>query len=158
MGIKFKYLLDPLFLFSFTIYSMNKFSLFNFGLWNYKFCTYYLNDLLLIPVVVPIVLFFSKVLKLRDIYSPPAFLEIIVPLAIWSIAFELVGPFYFGKGTSDPSDVLAYCLGGLISWLIWNRDDFIYFMVNKKNIIVNLMPYNKANSADAKNRAADYQR
>ena len=155
MGIKFKYLLDPLFLFSLTIYSMNKLSLYKFGPWSYKFCTYYLNDLLLVPVVMPIVLFFSKILKLRDIYSPPTFLEIIVPLAIWSIAFELIGPFFFGKGTPDPSDVLAYCLGGLISWLIWNRDDFIYCMFNKDIIIGNLTPYNKANSADAKNRAAD---
>ena len=155
MDRKFEYLLDPLFLFSLTIYSMNKLSFLKFGFWNYKFCTCYLNDLLLVPVVVPIVLFFSKVLKLRDIYSPPMFLEILVPLAIWSIAFELVGPFYFGKGTSDPLDILAYCLGGLISWLIWNRDDVFYIMVNKRNIIGRLMPYNKANSADAKSRAAD---
>jgi len=139
MAKKSKYLLDPLFLFSLTIYAMNKFLFLKYDLWNYKFCTDYLNDLLLVPVVIPIVLFFPKVLKLRDFYSPPTFLEIIVPLAIWSIAFELVGPFFFGKGTSDPSDVLAYCLGGLISWLIWNRDDFFYGMVNKKITIGKLM-------------------
>lgn len=155
MGIKFKYLLDPIFLLSLTIYFINKLSFLKFGLLSYKFCTYYLNDLLLIPVVVPIVLFFSRVLKLRDIYSPPTFLEIIVPLAIWSIAFELVGPFYFGKGTSDPLDVLAYCLGGLISWLIWNRYDFFYFMASKKITMGKLMPCNNANSAIAKSRAAD---
>lgn len=155
MGRKFKYLLDPLFIFSLIIYSMNKFAFLKFGLWSYKFCSYYLNDLLLVPVVVPIILFFSKILKLRDIYFPPTFLEIIVPLAIWSIAFELVGPFCFGKGTSDPSDVLAYCLGGLISWLIWHRDDSVCCMVSKKIIIGGFMSYRKANSADAKCRAAD---
>ena len=134
---------------------MNKLSFLKFGFWRYKFCNYYLNDLLLVPVVVPIILFFSKILKIRDIYSPPKFLEIIVPLAMWSIAFELVGPFYFGKGISDPFDVLAYFLGGLISWLIWNRDDSFYHVVNKKITIGKLMPYNKANSADTKSRAAD---
>ena len=134
MGIKFKYLLDPLFLFSLILYSMNKSSFLKFGFWNYKFCTYYLNDLLLVPVVVPIILYFSRVFKLRDIYSPPTFLEIIVPLTMWSIAFELIGPFCFGKGTSDPLDVLAYCLGGLISWLIWNQDDFFYCRMNRKII------------------------
>lgn len=151
MGTKFRYLLDPLFLFSLILYAMNKWLFLKFGFWSYKFCTSYLNDLLLVPVVVPIVLFFSRVFKLRDTYSPPMFLEIIVPLALWSIAFELIGPFCFGKGTSDPSDVLAYCLGGLISWLIWNRDDSFYCLVNKKITIRKLIPYNKSNAADAKN-------
>jgi hypothetical protein len=119
MEKEFKYLLDPLFIFSLTIYSMNKFLFIKYGLFNYKFNTCYLNDLLLVPVVVPIILFFAKILNLRNIYSPPTFLEIIVPLIIWSIAFELVGPFYFEKGTSDLSDVLTYFIGGFISLLIW---------------------------------------
>ena len=155
MDKKFKYLLDPLFLFSLIIYCINKLSFLKYGSWNYKFLIYYLNDLLLIPVAVPIVLYFSKVLKLRDIYSPPTFLEIIVPLAIWSISFEFVGPLYFGKGTSDPIDVFAYCLGGLISWLLWNREELFSIIVNKKITIGKLIPYNKTNSSGAKSRAAD---
>ena len=126
MGIKFKYLLDPLFIFSLVLYSINKTALLKCSFWNYKFCTYYLNDLLLVPVCVPIILFFSKVFKLRDVNSPPMLMEIIVPLAIWSIAFELIGPYYFRKGTSDPLDILSYCLGALISWLIWNRAGLFY--------------------------------
>ena len=121
MDIKFKYLLDPLFLFSLTLYTINKSSFLRPEFWSCKFCNYYLNDLLLVPVLVPIILFFSRPFKFRKDYSPPMFLEIIVPLAIWSIAFELIGPFYFGKGTSDLVDVFAYCLGGLTSWIIWNR-------------------------------------
>ena len=155
MGTHFRYLLDPLFLFSLILYLMNKTSFFKLDFWSNTFCNYYLNDLLLVPVVVPIVLLFSRVLKLRDIYSPPTFQEIIIPLAIWSIAFELIAPFCFGKGTSDSLDVFAYCLGGLISWFVWNRGDILHCLMNTKISIWRLRPYNKANSADAKSRAAD---
>ena len=93
--------------------------------------------------------------KLRDFYSPPMLWEIIVPLAIWSIAFELIGPFYFGKGTSDPLDIFAYCFGGLISWLIWNRGNLLYYLVNSKCFLSGLVAYDNANSAGAKSRAAD---
>jgi hypothetical protein len=155
MGIKYKHLSDPLFLFSLTLYSINKWVFLKFEIWSCNFCTYYLNDLLLVPVLVPIILFFSGALKLRDVSSPPMFLEIIIPLAIWSIAFELIGPFYFGKGTSDPLDVFAYCLGGLISWLIWNQGNVSDYLINTKWSIKRLVQYKKSNSADAKTRVAD---
>ena len=134
MGIKFKYLLDPLFLFSLALYSINKSPFLKFGFLSCNFFTYYFNDLLLVPVLVPIILFCSKAFKLRNVYSPPMFLEIIVPVAIWSIAFELIGPFYFGKGTSDPLDVFVYCLGGLIGWLIWNQGNLLDYLVNMKYV------------------------
>lgn len=151
MDIKFKYLLDPLFLFSLTLYSINKSSFLGSKFWSCKFCNYYLNDLLLVPVLVPIILFFSRIFKFRNDYSPPIFLEIIVPLAIWSIAFELIGPFYFGKGTSDPLDVFAYCLGGLTSWIIWNRGNLLNLLLNTEwSSIRRLIPYNKGINSDPK--------
>lgn len=78
------------------------------------------------------------------------FLEIIVQLAIWSIAFELIGPFYFGKGTSDPIDVFAYCLGGLSSWIIWNRGNLFNLLFNIEWSIGILMPYNNRINSDPK--------
>lgn len=133
MGKKFKYLLDPLFLLSLSLYFINKGTIFlKFEILDCNFCTYYLNDLFLVPVLVPIILSFSSVFKLRNLFSPPMFFEIIVPLAIWSIAFELIGPFYFGQGTSDPLDVFAYCLGGLISWLIWNQGYWLDYLVKTR--------------------------
>jgi hypothetical protein len=125
MDGKFKYLLDPLFLFSLTLYSLNKLPFLSHKFWNSELCDCYLNDLLTVPVLVPIILFFSKIFKFRDNYSPPTLLEIIVPLTIWSVAFELIGPFYFAKGISDPIDVLAYFLGGLASWIFWNRSNLL---------------------------------
>ena len=135
MGIKFRYLLDPLFLIALVIYSTNKSSFLGLHFSSYKFCTCHLNDLLLVPVAIPIILSFSRILKLRAVYSPPRFLEIIWPLTIWSIAFELIGPFYFGKGISDYVDVFAYCLGGLISWIIWNRGELFYGLVNRRFLL-----------------------
>jgi hypothetical protein len=121
MSANFKYILDPLFLFSSTLYTVNKLSLFPPYWWGQKIIVAYLNDVLLIPVILPIILFFSRVLKFREEYSPPVIMEIVIPLAIWSIAFEFIGPYFLERGTSDPFDVLAYSVGGLVSWVIWNR-------------------------------------
>lgn len=120
MHSKFKYLFDPLFLISVVVVILNKLT-FPKPYWlDCTFCNYYLNDALLIPVVIPVILYLSKAIKLRDEFCPPTFLEVGIPLLIWSIAFELIGPFYFELGTSDPFDVCAYFIGGLLSWLIWN--------------------------------------
>lgn len=121
----FKYLSDPLFLSSSITYVTNK----TLSLctnthgsgWVSAFLASYLNDLLLVPVAIPIILFFSKTLKLRPQSLPPSMLELAIPVLIWSIAFEVIGPYVFGKGVSDPFDVLAYCFGGFASWLIWRR-------------------------------------
>ena len=124
MDKKFKFLFDPIFLFSSSLYIINKAILSNYEFWKYNFFKNYLNDILLVPVLVPIILFFLYVFKFRKNPSPPVLLEILLPLGIWAIAFEIIGPFYFGKGTSDPIDVLAYCFGGLISWEVWKHDYF----------------------------------
>jgi len=121
MHSKFKYLLDPLFILSLAIYAANKSSILGITSNSHGFGSHYLNDLLLIPVLVPIILFSTRLLGYRDSHFPPTFLEILTMLVIWAIAFELIGPLFFGKGISDPLDVLAYSIGGLISWIIWNR-------------------------------------
>lgn len=121
MGARFKYLLDPLFLFSLALVAVNKLTVIRPYWWDCEFCNYYLNDVLLVPVLVPAILFCSRIMGFRKEQSPPMLPEIVVPLAIWSIAFELIGPFWFGKGTSDPLDILAYWAGGFLSWIIWNR-------------------------------------
>ncbi len=124
MDVKFRYLKDPLFLFSFALYIMNKLLLFSFNWWGSKFVNSYLNDFLLIPVLIPIILYVSKRLNCRKYSSPPMLVEIIIPLVIWSIAFEFIGPLFI-KGISDPFDVLAYCIGGFFSWLFWNRNSLV---------------------------------
>ena len=119
----FKYLSDPLFQLSSMTYVFNKISLFfSYGSdWVRVFIASYLSDLLLVPVTIPIILFCSKALGLRPQSLPPSLLELAIPVLIWSIAFEVIGPRVFGRGVSDPVDVVAYCVGGFVSWLIWRR-------------------------------------
>lgn len=121
MARNFKYLADPLFLTSVTIYALNKWLLVGAEYWSGRFTDDYLNDLLLVPVMVPIILLASKKAGLRPNDSPPSLIEIALPIVIWAIAFELVSPLLFGRGTADPFDALAYLVGGLISWAVWNR-------------------------------------
>jgi hypothetical protein len=119
----FKYLSDPLFLLASVAYAINKTSsLFANGSGRVRLSVAsYLNDLLLVPVTIPIILFLSKTLRLRPQSSSPALLELVIPVLIGSIAFEVIGPSVFGRGVSDPFDVVAYCFGGFASWLIWRR-------------------------------------
>jgi hypothetical protein len=117
----FKYLTDPLFLLSSVAYAINKTLLvFTKGSnWASAFLASYFNDLLLVPVAIPIILFFSKTLAFRPRSLSPSLPEVAIPVLIWSIAFEVVGPYVFRRGVSDPFDVIAYCFGGFASWLFW---------------------------------------
>jgi hypothetical protein len=126
MQTKFKYLLDPLFIVCSILYVANKFSILPLHRVNYTFFHGYFDDILLVPVLLPTILVFSSLLKLRPKTCPPKIVEAFVPLVIWSVAFEFVGPKYFGKGTSDILDLAAYWGGGLLGWIIWNRA-----MINK---------------------------
>lgn len=121
MRLKFHYLTDTLFIFSLILYAINKFVFLRPFFFETKFNRYYLNDLLLVPVLLPIILFISKTLNIRNNNQPPIFIEIIIPLVIWSISFEIIGPYYFKHSTSDPVDIIAYFFGGGIGWLIWNK-------------------------------------
>jgi len=118
--IAFKYLLDPIFILSSALYAVNKISHVRPYYWCNGFFKNYLNDVLLVPVMIPVILFFLSACNVRKTNSPPMIIEIVIPLIIWSIAFELIGPFYFGKGTSDLFDVYSYVIGGFLSWKYWN--------------------------------------
>ncbi len=79
-----------------------------------------LNDLLLIPAALPLVLWLQRLLGIRDHDRPPLWSEIGVHLVVWSLLFEVVGPRLMPV-TGDVLDVLAYATGGLASGLWWNR-------------------------------------
>ena len=130
MKLKFHYLRDKLFIFSLTLYTFNKYSLLRPFFFETKFNYCYLNDLLLVPVILPIILFISKTFNIRNNNHPPIILEIIIPLIIWSISFEIIGPYYFEHGISDPIDIVAYFLGGGVSWLIWNKISLSSFTIS----------------------------
>ncbi|MBA2781206.1 hypothetical protein [Billgrantia kenyensis] len=117
---EFRYLLDKLFLFSLTIYILNKWLVPNSLKGGIAFFNNYLNDLIFPAVAIPLILFITKLSKLRYPDTPPKLSEIIPPIIVWSIGFEYVGPVYLNRGTADIFDVVAYFAGGLGSWMWWN--------------------------------------
>jgi hypothetical protein len=118
--MRFAYLKDPLFLFCLVAYFVNR--------WVFKpylpnpFSFNYLNDLICIPFWVPIMLFIMRKLRLRMEDGPPAASEILVPLLIWSWAFEAFLPhvaFFKRFDTADYVDILCYSTGALVAGLFW---------------------------------------
>jgi hypothetical protein len=118
--MRFAYLKDPLFLFCVCLYFVNR--------WIAKpylpnpFSSNYLNDVICIPFWVPIMLFMMRKLRLRNCDRPPELSEILIPLLIWSWAFEIFLPHtaYFKRfDTADHVDILCYSVGALVAGVFW---------------------------------------
>ena len=119
--IRFRYFTDSLFLICSFVYATNRLVI-KPHLPNHEaFFRGRLNDLLLIPCVLPPLLFAYQRLSLRRPSDPPTAWEIVLHLVVWSLLFEVVGPIFYPRATSDPWDVVSYLVGGLVSWLVWNR-------------------------------------
>lgn len=120
--MKFRYLTDPLFLVTVVIYLLNRF-IFE----PYIPCSFfssYVNDLICIPFCVPIMLWGMRITRARRHDLPPTLAEIMIPLLVWSIAFELifpnVGPLV-GRAIADPNDILCYAICAWFSLAFWQR-------------------------------------
>ena len=121
MSVAIGYCRDRVFLVSLLGYCLNKAGLLSYHVTGDRFFSCHFNDLLLVPVLLPMVLLASRVINVRKHDNPPSILEVAIGVSVWSLAFEYVGPRFFGLGTADPLDALAYAVGGGISWLIWNK-------------------------------------
>lgn len=119
---RFRYLLDPVFLAVVSLYFANR-----SGIKPYcesGFFHSYFNDLICIPFTVPPILWILRKLNVRRHDRPPSAGEITVVLLVFAAAFEVVFPataILNGATVSDPWDVGAYTVGGIVSWLIWNQ-------------------------------------
>jgi hypothetical protein len=119
----FRYLRDPLFLACVVVYFINR-SLVK-PLVAGGFFHDHLNDLICIPFFVPIMLFVLRKLGLRPSDGPPSATEILIPVSLWSLLFEVVLPTQatVGRGmTADYRDIFYYALGGLLAasfWVVW---------------------------------------
>jgi hypothetical protein len=116
----YRYLRDPLFVFCFALYFVNR--------WLFKpylpntFSQCYLNDLICIPFCVPIMLYGMRRLHLRANDAPPQSYEILIPLILWSFLFEYWLPYtalFRGRMVADHVDILCYTLGALAASLFW---------------------------------------
>jgi len=125
----FGYLQDKLFLSALTIYSFNKLLIlphFNgflrlHALWIWIFMHGHLDDLLLIPAALPVVLWLHRQLGLRNHDEPPGWGEMAGHLIIWSVMCKLVGPRYLHLGVADPWDLLCFAAGGIAACGWWQH-------------------------------------
>jgi hypothetical protein len=75
----------------------------------------YLDDVLVVPVVLPFVLFLLRTIFYKQI----RFINLVMLISFivsLSFIFEFVLPGYSSKYTADSWDVLCYLIGGGIYW------------------------------------------
>ena len=77
------------------------------------------NDTLLIPAALPLALWVHMQIGIRPADENPKWSEILLHLAVWSVACEVVAPHIFTNATGDPWDIVAYAAGALISGVFW---------------------------------------
>lgn len=116
----FRYLTDPLFLIAVGIYLINRICL--EPLLEFEFLHSHLNDIICIPFLVPPMLAAARRIGLRSHDLPPTTSEIVVPVIVWSIMFEILlplSPFWRQWITGDPYDVMWYAIGAAIASHWW---------------------------------------
>lgn len=118
MERRYQYLTDPVFLAALVLFSINELVLKQF--FNHSFLHHHFNDLLLIPCALPILLRLHALLGLREQHLAPTGSEVAGHLAVWCVLFEIAGPHIASHATGDWRDILVYCLGGFVAWLIWH--------------------------------------
>jgi hypothetical protein len=117
----FRYFADPLCVAALLIYAANRWLFKPWGVGG-NFGLSYLNDVLCLPLLLPMILYVQRRLGLRGSDAPPRPWEILQHWVIFSVVFELILPRYPGwfRTTADPLDVVAYLAGGIGGWLWWS--------------------------------------
>ena len=116
----FQYLRDPLFVSCLVLYALNRCVL--KPLLPNEFFHSYLNDLICIPFWLPIMLWGMRKAGLRADDAPPQGYEILIPLVMWSVVFELWLPsinYFRHLAFTDALDILCYTVGAVLASLFW---------------------------------------
>ena len=119
----FRYLADPLCLASVSIYWIHKLWIKPTTWGSHGLLHDYLNDVLLIPIFLPLALLIHRVLRIRMHDRPPSATEIALHVVLWSLLFVVAFPhntWLFRHSTADPYNAVAFAVGGAFAWLIWN--------------------------------------
>jgi hypothetical protein len=118
----FAYLADPCCIIALMIYPINRFYLkpHHIGGW---FTHGYLNDLLCLPMFIPMILYVQHLIGLRPHRRFPSVWEIFQNFAVFTVMFQVIVPRFPKKFTSagDPLDIVAYLAGGIIAGCYWAR-------------------------------------
>jgi len=122
MPPRFRYMFDPLCIGSLLLYAANRFLLKPHFRWS--ILHEHLNDLLCIPVWVPVGLLIERLLRLRNHDRPPELGEVIIPAVLWGWIFEVylpTSPLGRNWSTADPLDIACYLSGAVGAMLFWHR-------------------------------------
>lgn len=115
-GRRFRFGFDPLCLAAIAAYAANR--------WLVKprvaapFFHEHFNDLLLIPALLPWVLWLHRAAGWRGDEAPTA-REVAGHWLVWSLICELLAPRWLPHGTADWRDVVAYAAGAAAAWGWW---------------------------------------
>jgi hypothetical protein len=116
----FGYWRDPACVGALGLYLLNRLVLKPGGLGQVSFFRDYFNDVLCIPLFVPLVLLVHRWLGLRPAERWPTAGEVLLHLGVWSVCFEVIAPRVpIYRTTADPLDVVAYALGAAAAGLWW---------------------------------------
>ena len=116
-----RYFWEPVFLAATALYALNRFWLkAHFGQ-ALPFLHDHFNDLLLIPVALPLLLWIFRCCGLRHHDGPPSLSEVVEWTLIWSILFEWALPKFLHLGTADFWDAFCYAVGGGVAVILWRR-------------------------------------
>ncbi len=120
-GGTFRYLRDPVFLIASGTYAVNRVVI-KPNLHHYSpFFHGHLDDSLVVPVLLPLHLYFYRRIGLRPDDKPPRFWEVALHIAVWNVFFEWYGPKVMHVGVYDPLDFWSIGIGGVLAWLLWQR-------------------------------------
>ena len=116
----FRYLADPVCVAGALLCVLNRFVLRPHDLGG-SFVACYLNDVLCLPLFVPVSLYAQRLLRVRRHDAPPLAWEIAQHAVVFSIVFELIIPRLGDtfRSTADPLDALAYVAGGIVAGITW---------------------------------------
>ena len=122
MHRRFRYFADPVCAFALIAFAVNRFWLKPQGI-SGTFGQWYLNDVLCLPLFLPMILWLQRRMGLREHDGPPRAWEVLQHWAIFSILFEVILPHFpqYFLTAADPWDVVAYWVGGMGAWMWWNR-------------------------------------
>ena len=93
----------------------------------------YIDDLLAIPVIANMGLWFQRIFVIRNDYYVLSTWHVVFIVTYVSVLFELVLPYYSKTYTGDWLDVILYFAGGLFFYKIINRP----IMPEKREIMHN---------------------
>jgi hypothetical protein len=123
---EFRYLADPLCVAALLLYALNRWFLKPHGIGG-SFIHDYLNDLLCLPLFLPVILWCQATLGIRCHDQPPTIFEVLHNWIVFALIYEVVLPrLPVFRTTADAWDAAAYLAGGLLAWVCWRAKDKLF--------------------------------